>query len=868
VSVIDSISEWANTQAPWLKLATNKLLNQAVLQPTDKADILALLRAPQTAATTASPVATLTPLATTSSKVSLVEIKNATKVNALAADQVLTFGREGVTVVFGENGAGKSGYSRILKNACQARDRADTILSNVFADQLGGAPLGATIKVSVDGQDTEIAWTPAGTPHPSLKKVAVFDAHCARFYIDGQNDVVYQPYGLDVFIKLVQLCGELKASLSAELAVLERVPSPAIHFQQNSKVKDAIVTLSADTALPALFQSHQFGEVDERRRVEIEAAVATIRHSDPKNKIESLRRLAERIGRLLAQVATIKEDLGQTRTETIRLALSDASTARAAASLASAGQFASEPLAGVGEPVWKVMFLAAKEFSEKAAYSGHTFPHVDDGSRCPLCLQELGTEAKTRLSRFAAFLQDRTQEEANSKEAALNDSVRRTLQTPLAGDLADELFLAELGDLGPTIKSLGASANARLNAIKSSVAARSWTPGPALSADPTPALTARRDKLAADAHDLEKNSRADELAKLEAELAELAARKRLHEVRTEVESYVSALQEARGIKTLIAATDTTGISRKASKLTEEAVTETLAVALVNELKNMGITHYEFELDKHARAGVTKHQLRMKTRATASPEVSKILSEGEQRVVSIASFLAELSTSDDTCGIVFDDPVSSLDHQWRSRIAARLATEGKKRQVVVFTHDIYFLLELMELCGEHQVPLATQSLTKISGQSGRVNAEMPWVALKAVDRVRVLEPMVTEVEQLVASGDNERARMVEGYFYDRLRTTWERAVEELVFNRSVIRFKMSVETQRLQRVVLDDADFVTITNNMSLASRRTPAHDAAGAIGGVAPNSTEMAACISAFKAFAAALKAKQNAVSDQRQTQI
>jgi hypothetical protein len=41
------------------------------------------------------------------------------------------------------------------------------------------------------------------------------------------------------------------------------------------------------------------------------------------------------------------------------------------------------------------------------------------------------------------------------------------------------------------------------------------------------------------------------------------------------------------------------------------------------------------------------------------------------------------------GIVFDDPVSSLDHMRREQIARRLAREAKVRQVNVFTHDLAF-----------------------------------------------------------------------------------------------------------------------------------------------------------------------------------
>lgn len=42
-------------------------------------------------------------------------------VNQLAAGQELSFEPAGLTVIYGQNGAGKSGYARILKRACRAR---------------------------------------------------------------------------------------------------------------------------------------------------------------------------------------------------------------------------------------------------------------------------------------------------------------------------------------------------------------------------------------------------------------------------------------------------------------------------------------------------------------------------------------------------------------------------------------------------------------------------------------------------------------------------------------------------------------------------------------------------------------------------
>lgn len=110
-----------------------------------------------------------------------------------------------------------------------------------------------------------------------------------------------------------------------------------------------------------------------------------------------------------------------------------------------------------------------------------------------------------------------------------------------------------------------------------------------------------------------------------------------------------------------------------------------------------------------------HKLKLELPQSRSPV--EILSEGEQRAVAIGSFLAEVGLNGGKDGIVFDDPVSSLDHRRRERVAKRLAVEAAQRQVVVFTHDIYFLCLLAEEAKLAGVPVATQSLTRRAEGSG-------------------------------------------------------------------------------------------------------------------------------------------------------
>jgi hypothetical protein len=77
------------------------------------------------------------------------------------------------------------------------------------------------------------------------------------------------------------------------------------------------------------------------------------------------------------------------------------------------------------------------------------------------------------------------------------------------------------------------------------------------------------------------------------------------------------------------------------------------------------------------------------------KLSEILSEGEQRVVALADFLAEAALRPRPTPMIFDDPVNSLDYVRLVYVAQRIAELSRVRQVVVFTHNIWFAIELLD-----------------------------------------------------------------------------------------------------------------------------------------------------------------------------
>jgi hypothetical protein len=179
----------------------------------------------------------------------------------------------------------------------------------------------------------------------------------------------------------------------------------------------------------------------------------------------------------------------------------------------------------------------------------------------------------------------------------------------------------------------------------------------------------------------------------------------------------------------------------------------------------------------------------------------------------------------TSGVVFDDPVCSLDHVRRERVARRIAKEALERQVIVFTHDLFFLYVLAEAARSLGAVLAFRSLRKIQAGYGAVMNTLPFEGASTKDRVGLLKVAQVECQKINRQGDEDAYKLAVRHLYSRLRETWERAVEEVLFNEAVVRFRKGVESNRLRKVYVEDDDVRVVVQNMGKCSNYT-GHDAA------------------------------------------
>lgn len=221
--VLRDILEWSLSRPTWQRDALRRLVTAGDLKETDFEELTALCKATHGLAEKRK----LEPLGERHipkrraeiPSIKLISLTHHGGVNALAMGQNIQFG-PALTIVYGANAAGKSGYTRILKRICRARG-AEKVLGNVFAGSAPGRP-SATVRFKVGDEEQELAWNDQDETHDALGHVSVFDSKCAAVYLREKTDVAFRPFGLDLFDKLSDACEAVRKALEKEKRELAR----------------------------------------------------------------------------------------------------------------------------------------------------------------------------------------------------------------------------------------------------------------------------------------------------------------------------------------------------------------------------------------------------------------------------------------------------------------------------------------------------------------------------------------------------------------------------------------------------------------------------------------------------------------------
>lgn len=868
-NIFGEILKWSKELTPWQNDAIRRLFKSGTLSSADQDEIFALAKIEHgLEPKPAKPLdlmlkpAELPAPPADGAKIVLKGVRQLFNVNTLKNDQRLSIGRQ-FTGIYGENGAGKSGYARVTKRACRAR-AVDPILPNVYGEA-SAQPASAIFEIEENGTTRDENWIEGKSIPECLGRFAVFDSRCGRVYVSEDNELTFLPYGFDIIKGISAITDEIKRRFQ-QLAIPPKADFLKPFLDDTATGKN-IAALSAATD-EATIKSLGDWTVDHATQLTAkETELATLKAKSPQAIRDALAAHKKRIQTVVATInnssaAVSNEKLIEIKGKTAEVNKFDQAVA-GAAKLA----FGEMDLPGIGGDAWRELILAAATFSTKEAYAGQPFPVPMSGAKCVLCLQPMDEKVSGRLKGFWDFIKDDTSNKREKAKTALNSEIEVLKivprEIPKEISVLEDAFREVESKIYAFIPAYYQSVASRVKAIENAIAKDSWDTIPALAQSPIEQCNSELTAIDIRINELQDDKKVAELVQtLTNTVADLKARQRLNAHIQSVLDYLTALKTSTLASSAAGKITTNAITSKAGELQNKFVTEEFIKRVSDELKQFGIPRVMPRLDKKSAKGKVLLKLNVQSGVkNVSPE--SVFSEGERTAISLACFLAELSIGKDNCGIILDDPVSSLDHRVREKIVNRLVAEAANRQVIVFTHNLVFHRELSAACEQQKVSYEFQCIESLGPVAGIISNTPPWDSMKVGQRILKLDEKLARLKKAEAAGDIETYRPLFREFYSELRSTWERSIEELLFNQVVQRMEKEVKTMSLDGVIVDSESVGQVFRGMTQTSKMIDAHDHAVAVGSALSATSDPITDLAAFKTFVEKQKAKQKIAKEQ-----
>lgn len=822
-NIFSELGEWATQLERWQRCALSKLIGQQVLSEADSTTIFQeflwdkglvplpvkridyLLNAP-------------TAMQNLDEPIRLKSIKNVVGVNALSPNQQLDIGLQ-LTVIYGPNGSGKSGYARILKASCFTRSKQLSILGNINIPTKDRLLASAAFDLHDGGEEI----FKAGKPSKLLRdNFAVFDSSCIRVHTDDRKAFTVTPYLFDVFPRMVSVIADVNDRLRA-LKDSKAINTDMLRIPDGkSEVATLLNNLSFKTDRERVKLLGTFSPEDDARVSQLDIEIAQLKKSDPSEIIKKKSSALNDLIQLDGKLKLCLNSLSVQATNPIATVVAELRNKRQQEVAISAATFNQEPLQPVGTHIWKSLLSAAIAYNEEV-YPECQYPSEAEDARCVLCQQPLLPEGRVRLHRFYEFMKSDLKSKIEASEKQLSMLVKSISSTDLA-------FFDSNSVLRRTTDELDASLTQHVSDLLSILAARKEAILQAAKdeadfqiKDATTSafkhINANKDKLTAEIQDLKTKNIALLVKQYSDEHVLLNERKALS---TRLDAVFTALDNLIWL-------NQAAMIGQISPRSVTALQKTLMTKLVGAgfkesfRKNCEQLELAVPLDFKIRGadGETDRQLEFGTAGGADAQPSEVLSEGEQTVVALADFLTEIALNEKSIGVIFDDPVSSMDHVRKEAIAKRLVQEAQCRQVIVFTHDILF---------SHHLANEAKKVGAGFNFSGRTVARDHAGSIGCVDQIifphsHYEGEAANRAKQFldkakIATADNKKDLLEKGCGC--LRTAYEDFIQEKLFADVVRRWRENIKFT-LKDVYIDEEIVPEIDEHMAILSRYIDAH---------------------------------------------
>lgn len=825
-NIFDELSAWGKTLSVWQRCLLTKLVDANDLSEADIDQVLNEFLIDQGLVThndmrgdyvVAAPKFQSTVPQSPPHLQTMIDVSG---VNALTVGEELLFGPK-LNVVYGPNGSGKSGYARVLKAASFTRSHETKILGDVRLEKAQQTTPTAKFVFS-DGSSAVFIYQ---KPCPRLRdNFAVFDSTCIRVHLDERNAFHVMPYLFDVFPRMVKAFGRLQKKLSEQIASRSPASDKFSIPNSDSVVAQALAALTAKTDLPTLSKLAVFGEIETSRLEEVGKKINELRSTDPKQLIKQNQQKIADLQSLLTSLAAAATGITTDLITKIAQEIDKTKQLAEKSAALSVAQFGGEPVQPVGTSAWRQLLAAAITYHQEA-YPDDTFPPINaDNPRCVLCQQELDTKASDRLARFYQLATSDVEALITTSKSELDALSKKLSKANTGFFTAESAARRTLKDLDTALEADIAAHVAQCDSLKLDLVQSIANLSVPIGEPPVDTVSKRIKELsqhiAKENEDLTLKDPNEIIKSLLTEQKLLEDRKILSGKYTDIASAVADLKWSAKVATAMR-----GFSATQRDVTtkQKTLAKTLVAQGFIERFTENCTALKLNLPVEFRiagdAGTTDRQIAIAKAGSFDFDPSDVLSEGEQTAAALADFLTEVELNGSCAGVIFDDPVTSMDHIRKEAIAQRLVAEAKTRQVIVFTHDILFTNNLAAAAKVQVVDFKAHTVWKSEKEEpGVVNLlAFPHEHYDgaAYDRAK------KHFDDAKGAVGNKQRDLLE-HACGSLRTAYEDFIQAKLFGDVVGRWRENIR-YTLNQVYFDESIAIRVQERLEVLSRYIEGH---------------------------------------------
>lgn len=669
----DYLSEFANNKPEWLKaLIKDAIETNGSIEELRINEIFdSLLNSTPLQAQSHN----LSSAQRSSQKLLFESLTHVSGVNALCENQTIKFSPD-VTVLYGLNGSGKSGYFRILNNISGGVHKE--IKPNIYTSEGLKKNIKVSIKYELGNSHKQYSWTDSHATHSDFYGVKVFDSSYLNgllIYKNPDETIIY-PLGLHLFGYIAKTLDAYTAKIKEQIE-LTKASLPVIQTEELSdSVRSKFVNREdfSVSERKVLTEKSTFTDTEKKLLIEKENELKQLQLINVQDTINLKTKQNNELSTFVDKLNSVIRDLKSYGEELIN-ALTAFESAKNKNEIARQRSEVLKCLPKSDTQEWKSFIIAGHNYS--------SLYNQEKPKRCPYCNQELGIDALKIIDAYTDFLSDTSEKELNEASNKLSSIRSKIEKLDVAITLTDEVksVITESDELQEKIEQL----SAYKTLLKSVVSIEKiHIPAMNFSAELEILDNKKKQHITAieelNASKVEKEKKIEELRK---EIANLKENRSISKQITDINNYFSIHDKIKAIEEKKSTTKTNQITSLANQAQKDLLTSTLKSNFEKELKALGRQKLNVELEViNGSKGKCNTQLKL----TGNNSVLEILSEGEQKAVALAMFFAEIQ--DENFPIILDDPVTSLDHEIAGMLSKRLLNFSN--QVIVFCHNRLFL----------------------------------------------------------------------------------------------------------------------------------------------------------------------------------